>query len=180
MLHSHALGSQPSSQSTSEFSLGSPQVATAIANSVQPIQPILPNIAGIDSLAHLCLASFISLDHSVFSSNLVPPSNLKSTEWIIDSGAADHMVHSISLLIKITSVAHVFVSLPNEESILVTHVGQVQLSYDLVLDNVLCVPSFSFNLISIGKLTHHLMLLHFLVAFLFSSGPTSMEDDWIE
>ena len=44
----------------------------------------------------------------------------------------------------------------NGESILVTHIGQVQLSIDLVLDNVLCLPSFSFNLISISKLTHHL------------------------
>ena len=51
------------------------------------------------------------------------------------------MVHSISLLTRITSVAHILVKLPNGESILVTHIGQFQLSTDLVLDNVLCVPS---------------------------------------
>ena len=53
-------------------------------------------------------------------------------------------------------MAHISVKLPNGESVLVTHVGQVHLSSDLILDNVLCIPSFSFNLISIGKLTHHL------------------------
>ena len=65
------------------------------------------------------------------------------------------MVHSISLLTRITSVAYISVKLPNGEFVLFTHIGQVQLSTDLVLDNVLCVPSFSFNPISIGKLTHH-------------------------
>lgn len=84
---------------------------------------VLPNITSIDSLTHLCLTSSISLDHFVFSFNIFPPSNLKSTEWIIDSGATDHMIHSISLLTKITSVAHVFANLPNVESVLVTHVG---------------------------------------------------------
>lgn len=78
------------------------------------------------------------------------------------------MVHSISLLIRITPFAHISVKLPNGESVLVTHIGQAQLSIDLVLDNELCVPSFSFNLISIGKLTHHLRCCcTFLSSFCF-------------
>lgn len=106
--------------------------------------------------APLCLHSSITLENSVFSSNLPTPPTLLPNELIIDSGTTDHMVHSITLLTKITSAAHISVKIPNGESVLVTHNSQVQLSSNLVLDNVFCVPSFSFNLISIGKLTHHL------------------------
>ena len=123
-----------------------------------PNSDILDKPKCLDSINFmpLCLHSSTNLEHSVFSSHLVIPPALLPNEWIIDSGAIDHMVHSISYLTKITSVAHISVKLLNGESVLVTHVGQVQLSHDLVLDNVLCVPSFSFNIISIGKLTHYL------------------------
>ena len=35
----------------------------------------------------------------------------------------------------------------------VTHAGTIQVSASLLLENVLCIPSFSFNLIFISKLT---------------------------
>ena len=35
----------------------------------------------------------------------------------------------------------------------VTHIGNVKLTFTLTLENVLCIPSFSFNLVSISKLT---------------------------
>ena len=123
-----------------------------------PNSDILDKPKCLDSInfMSLCLHSSTNLEHSVFSPHLGIPPALLPNEWIIDSGAIDHMVHSISYLTKITSVAHISVKLLNGESVLVTHVGQVQFSCDLVLDNVLCVPSFSFNIISIGKLTHYL------------------------
>ena len=103
----------------------------------------------LDKVDSLCLQASITLDHSVFSYNLTIPFDISPHDWIIDSGATNHMIHSISLLTRITSVAHILVKLPNGESVLVTHIGQVQLSTDLVLDNVSCVPH-SFNLLSIG------------------------------
>ena len=45
------------------------------------------------------------------------------------------------------------VQLPNGELAQVTHIGTVVLSSSLILKNVLCVPSFSFNLLSISSLT---------------------------
>ena len=81
----------------------------------------------------------------MFSSNLIIPSNITSNDWIINSGAIDHMVHSITLLTKVTSIAHISIKLPNGEFVFVTHIGQVQLSSDLILDNVLCVPFFFFQ-----------------------------------
>ena len=36
----------------------------------------------------------------------------------------------------------------------VTHKGTITILPDLVLHNVLCIPSFSFNLLSVSKLAH--------------------------
>ena len=98
-------------------------------------------------------------------SNNVPQSNLTSialnvvhlphsTSWIIDSGATDHMVSSPSILSHITSHYSRTVKLPNGVNAPITHIGTIQLAPNIVLNNVLYVPSFQFNLISVGKLTH--------------------------
>ena len=65
------------------------------------------------------------------------------------------MIHSLAFFTSITFVVQISVRLPNGDMAKVTHIGTVQLSSTLVLDNVLCIPSFSFNLISISKLTQH-------------------------
>ncbi len=62
-----------------------------------------------------------------------------------------------------TVVTDVNVTLPNGISVLVTHIGTIKLTPTLELTNVLCVPSFDFNLISISKLTSS---LHCCVFFL--------------
>lgn len=46
----------------------------------------------------------------------------------------------------------VTVSLPNELNETITHIGTVHISSSLVLHNVLHVPSFRFNLISVCSL----------------------------
>ena len=62
------------------------------------------------------------------------------------------MVHSVSCFTSITAILNTFVNLPNGELALVTHIGTVEISTKLVLHNVLCVPSFTFNLLSVSKL----------------------------
>ena len=116
---SHALGSQ---HPTLEPSLGTHQVATLIT---QPKASQLSSSINttcivsvtkdkdLDKVDSLCLQASITLDHSVFSSNLIIPCDISSHDWIIHSGATNHMVHSISLLTRITLVAHVSVKLPN-------------------------------------------------------------------
>ena len=87
--------------------------------------------------------------HSIFSAHIVDRHAHKANEWIIDTGASDHMVHSVSCLSSITSTINTFVYLPNGEKALVTHIGTVHISDQLTLYGVLCVPSFTFNLISV-------------------------------
>jgi hypothetical protein len=90
-------------------------------------------------------------------------SRLVNQLWIIDTGATDHMICSLSFFTTITATISKFVKLPNGQLALVTHVGTVRISASLILTDVLCVHSFSFNLISASKLTK----FFFLVALSF-------------
>jgi hypothetical protein len=101
---------------------------------------------------HAYSSSFIP-KHSVFSVETTYKPSLFQNEWIVDTGATDHMVYSLSSFTSITSAIHSYIHLPNGQKVLATHIGSVQISHTLTLTNVLCVPAFSFNLISITKLT---------------------------
>ena len=94
-----------------------------------------------------------NMSHSVFSSHLVDRKAYKSTEWIIDTGATDHMVHLVTHLTIITSIFQTYVTLSNGEQAMVTHIGTIRISSTLTLTDVLFVPSFNFNLISVSQLT---------------------------
>jgi hypothetical protein len=93
----------------------------------------------------------LNLQYSVFSSYHTSVLCQPHT-WIIDTGATDHMINSISLFTSITTTISSKVKLPNGKFALVTHIGTVKISAHLTLTNVLCVPSFSFNLLSVSKL----------------------------
>ena len=77
-----------------------------------------------------------SLNYSVFSSSVVI-THISSNAWILDSGDTDHMVHSIQLFTSITSIVQISIRLPNGSMAKVTHVGTVQVSPTLLLENVL-------------------------------------------
>ena len=78
--------------------------------------------------------------------------NAAKYPWIIDTGATDHIVCYVSFLTTITLIVSKKVRLPKGNSANVTHIGSVKIYATLTLTNVLCVPSFSFNLISVNKL----------------------------
>jgi hypothetical protein len=91
--------------------------------------------------------------HNDISADFLKPNNVP---WIIDSGATDHMVCSHSFFTSdITKVSY-RVSLPNDTFVSATHLGNIQLTDKIVLPDVLCIPSFSFNLISVKRLTENL------------------------
>ena len=121
----------------------------------------------INSPANLCtdLMSGISsnflfnpnMSHSIFSAKNVNRDAFRNSDWVIDTADTNHMVHSINLFPSITTTLNTFVNLPNGESALVTHIGTVKISENLVLSNVLCVPSFNFNLISVSQLAKSIL-----------------------
>lgn len=74
--------------------------------------------------------------------------------WIIDTGATNHMCCSLDFMHDIVLLdPHLSVNFPNGTIVSVTHNGSVKLhSISIVLRDVLFIPSFDFNLLSICKL----------------------------
>lgn len=116
-----------------------------------------------------CISSYLSslLGSSIFYTNhkqhlasLLHRSPLDThfTPWIIDIGATDHMVCSTSFFISITCTTQAYVQVPNKTQAKVTHVGTVKIFKSLILTDVFCIPTFTFNLISASKLTHSFSL----------------------
>ncbi|KAG7544005.1 Zinc finger CCHC-type [Arabidopsis thaliana x Arabidopsis arenosa] len=95
-------------------------------------------------------------------------SHLPHGSWIIDSGATSHVCSDLGFFNETVTVSGVTVSLPNDTRVDITHCGSVQLSSSLVLHDVLHVPSFKFNLISVSSLLKHNQLsAHFYPDFCF-------------
>lgn len=89
-------------------------------------------------------------------SGMVSSSQEKFTgalEWIIDSGASDHMTSSLENLMNVKRVPSIFtITLPTGATTMITHIGDVVLENGLKLVDVLYVPQFHHNLLSIHKL----------------------------
>jgi hypothetical protein len=88
------------------------------------------------------------------STNLSGMHSFDNSLWILDSGATDHMVTSPLALSHSFPVHNRTVQLPDDTHAPVTHIGSIIFSRHLTLTNVLCVPTFHFNLISVSKLCH--------------------------
>jgi hypothetical protein len=130
-----------------------PDVVSSVNQVTVPSNRLVANMSGN---LFTCSASLPNYSHhSVFSSisTFQVASRLVNQPWIIDTGATDHMVCSLSFFTTITATTSKFVKLPNGQLASVTHIGTVRISASLILTYVLCVPSFSFDLISASKLT---------------------------
>jgi hypothetical protein len=132
------------------------------------------NIFSTMSGIHNFSSNSFDFSHSVFSvvhSQIFQVASSHShdhNQWIIETGATGHMVGSISFLTTITVVVSTQVKLPNGQFAAVTHIRTVRISNDLILTDVLCIPSFSFNLLSASKLTKSLCCcLLFFASFCF-------------
>ncbi|XP_019168860.1 PREDICTED: uncharacterized protein LOC109164767 [Ipomoea nil] len=78
-----------------------------------------------------------------------------SATWILDTGATDHITCSLEFFDEYSAVQGTVVNLPNGETVKVSHIGNIKLSENLWLKNVLCIPSFTFNIVSASKLAKH-------------------------
>ena len=88
----------------------------------------------------------------ICSSVSVQPS-LTSMHWIMDSGASTRICSNAKLFLSMRPIQSCAVILPNKIIIPVHFSGDIQLAKDLVLRDVLYIPEFHFNLISVSALT---------------------------
>ncbi|KAK9674062.1 hypothetical protein RND81_12G208500 [Saponaria officinalis] len=78
-----------------------------------------------------------------------------SNNWIIDSGATNHMTCKFETFENVQKVQRKLkISLPDGRYVLVTHRGDVSLENGIKLRDVLYVPEFKQNLLSVQKLAH--------------------------
>lgn len=75
-------------------------------------------------------------------------------EWVLDSGASHHMTPLLSLLEGVSNLDKPFhITVPTGDVVLVEKAGAINLDGNITLHDVLFVPKFSCNLISVHKLT---------------------------
>ena len=72
------------------------------------------------------------------------------TFWILDSRASDHVSSSLTNFHSYHRISPIMVKLPNGHHVHATYLGTVYLFASITLTNVLYIPSFTFNLISIS------------------------------
>ena len=119
---------------------------------LQNIHPPSSSQASILGMCSLTLSS-----ETLISLELNASSNEFRNAWILDSGATDHMTHNPNQF-------KTYLPCPSNRKIVVVDgtttimagIGDVQVTSNLVLKNVLHVPQLSTNLVSIQKLTQDL------------------------
>ncbi|XP_075092025.1 uncharacterized protein LOC107784790 [Nicotiana tabacum] len=87
--------------------------------------------------------------------------NLVHNNWIVDTCATNHMVHSLNLLEKYDEIledARSKVHLPTGEQVSITHVG-CSFFKNKKVQNILHIPEFKYNLLSVSKLIKDLRCL---------------------
>ncbi|XP_070036410.1 uncharacterized protein [Nicotiana tomentosiformis] len=78
---------------------------------------------------------------------------VNSISWILDSGASEHMTSNLCLLFNVKDMPKpIYVGLPNSHRVLVFQSGCVTLLPNFILQNVLFVLCFNYNLLSVHKL----------------------------
>ncbi|KAK9733756.1 hypothetical protein RND81_04G090200 [Saponaria officinalis] len=98
-----------------------------------------------------------------------------NSSWILYTGASDHMCFNKDLFSDIRTISKLYViSLPNGQFITINYVGTVPITSEISLQNVLFVPSFKYNLLSIFKLAKQFdSIISFTPNFCFMQGSST-------
>jgi hypothetical protein len=75
--------------------------------------------------------------------------------WIIDSRASDHICSNAALFDDYHDISPIQVKMPNGTIAYAKKAGSVKLSAEFIVHNVLLVPEFSLNLLSVPRLTYN-------------------------
>ena len=94
-----------------------PQAAIVTTTGPSTSQPLALSASSSDYLNNFsskafCSSSFLLPNSTIFIVRAVNRSAFANTNWIIDTRATDHMVHSIFLFSFITCVSNTYVYLP--------------------------------------------------------------------
>ena len=109
----------------------------------------------VDSMANVATASS-SGTSGTFTTLM---SDMAHTNWIIDTGASNHMVHCMNLMKHCTDLEgriDMKVNLPTGAQVAISHVGDSLILKDKLVKDVLYILDFQYNLLSVSQLTKQL------------------------
>ncbi|KAL2225452.1 UNVERIFIED_CONTAM: hypothetical protein Sindi_2950900 [Sesamum indicum] len=98
-------------------------------------------------------SNFACSENIEFAGNVTTPSEIDLGSWILDTGATNHICTNLNLfhsLVVPSQPKHVH--LPDGTYKTAAYVGIVQLNHHITLTQVLYLPSFSVNLLSVSQL----------------------------
>lgn len=122
------------------------QLNTSAASTSTPLTSMgtITTLPGMDfSTSSLCFVGMLRATGNC----------LTSQSWVIHSGATHHVSHDRNQFITMTDSLDKSVTLPTGIGVKIQGVGQIRLNDYLILNNVLYIPDFRFNLLSISQLT---------------------------
>ncbi|XP_010490134.1 PREDICTED: uncharacterized protein LOC104767865 [Camelina sativa] len=127
-------------------SAGAPQAA---ANSVLSIADRI----GLTGLTNAQWESLkLALDEREKSSTTLT-GKISHSSWIIDTGASNHMISSVSTLDNLHDMSPVVIKLPNGQHVMSLQQGTVSLDTHLILHDVYFFDGLQCHLISVSQLT---------------------------
>ncbi|KAL2236391.1 UNVERIFIED_CONTAM: Retrovirus-related Pol polyprotein from transposon RE1 [Sesamum indicum] len=111
-----------------------------------PQDPVNVHFAQVDEMAGM------TMEYSTLT-------GCNANSWIVDTGATCHMCGDVKLFHSLTVLkAPKRIHLPDNSITLATQCGDIQLCPKFILTNVLLVPSFTHNLLSVSQLCSSLNL----------------------
>ncbi|KAL0408878.1 UNVERIFIED_CONTAM: hypothetical protein Sradi_1822200 [Sesamum radiatum] len=97
-------------------------------------------------------ANYVHFDEE-FAGNSSKLTEIDLNCWIIDTGATNHICANIDLFQSYSNpTTPQFVHLPDGSQRAVKYTGHIKLNDDITIDNVLFIPEFSVNLLSVSQL----------------------------
>ncbi|XP_074355693.1 uncharacterized protein LOC141695336 [Apium graveolens] len=138
---------------------GKPRMANVVQGSVDgETSPVMFSQQQLEQLFKMLPGSSLNNSENIEDSPFSGMINtnkmyVKSNEWIVDYEASDHMTSSLNNLLNVKHAPPNFtINLPTGATSKISHIGDVILKSGLKLLNVLYVPQFTHNLLSINKL----------------------------
>jgi hypothetical protein len=95
-------------------------------------------------------SSNVNIGGKLFINNAI--CKIDDSSWIVDTGVTHHTCHNLHWFTDYREIKPISVTLPNKTIVEACHRGNVKLSDTLHIHDVLYLPDFAVNLISVSKL----------------------------
>jgi hypothetical protein len=144
-------------QSEANEDLSNDQDSGSLMFTPEQHKALLALLQGSSSMSSHSINHFTSKSHLGTGIICTFPSSTKIASFILDTGATDHVCHSLHFFQFIKRIKPINIKLPNGSLVQACHAGSISFDQNFHLSDVLYIPEFSFNLISVPKLTHTLV-----------------------